>query len=67
MKKARAYYKTKPLIIDGYGYEDEIRELSEKEFEAIYRCSIVNYVRLYPIVEIDGKEYYLGLIPCEEE
>lgn len=67
MSKINGYYGDESIKIYGYGNEDEIRKVSKNEFNAMYRASKVDIVRIYPITIINNKEYYIGLIPVEKE
>ena len=40
-----------------WGYEDELE--CEEITEGMFKASVVDYVRMYPYVEINGNKYYL--------
>jgi hypothetical protein len=47
-------------VIIKYEYEDQLpKNISDEEFAAMFECSIVDIVRMYPYIEIKGKRYYL--------
>lgn len=50
---------TETLVVK-WEYEDQLPgDISDETFGAMFNCSKVDGVRLYPYVEIDGNRYYL--------
>lgn len=61
-----------PFKVSRYECEDNLRgNLKAEEFNAMFNASKVDITRLYPVTEInvlgETKEFYIGLIPVEDE
>ncbi|MEL7626961.1 MAG: hypothetical protein AAGU15_08900 [Anaerolineaceae bacterium] len=60
------------LVADGihieWMNEDELpEEISDEVYSTMYACSVVDFVRLFPFVTIDGRKRFLIELPDREQ
>lgn len=45
-----------------YEYEDELPDdITDEEYDEIFNSSIIDGVRLFPYVEVEGEKYFIVL------
>ena len=50
--------KPKPIEIR-YQYEDELPDIKKKIYDAMFPSSFVDFVRMFPVLVIENRKYYL--------
>ena len=46
-------------------YEDQLPEIDDDTYNKMYKTSKVDFVRMFPYVEICGRRYYLVEEKCQ--